>query len=437
METATATAPARRRRIFPGWYVVGGAMVIHFSVSVAFVYGFQAFFNPITQHFGWPRTVTAGAFSLQRLEGGFVSPIAGLLVDRVGTRSMAVAGVLLIGGGLVVLSQIQEAWHYYLGFIVISLGMSATFASFPAAVVHWFVRMRGRALGVMSSGPIPSGLFVPLVVLLIEVVGWRNALLLLGLAFVAIGLPAATFIRHHPQTYGYRPDGDPVEDDPGTTGQLQAAASTPGPQDRTRHGAASGLSIRQAVTSPAFWLLALIFGVHQMGPGALFVVQIPYFESIGFSSQAAASTLGVFTVLSGIGRLGAGYLMDKWDRKKIVAGLMASNAVGLLVLVNITDYWMVFPFALFFGIAFGGMIPGRSILISEYFGIRNFASVQGIINSVDVVFGIATPFIVGLSFDLAGSYQPAFLGIAILIALSTPLPLLLRKPRALAEPGAS
>lgn len=407
-------------------------MVIHFSVSVAFIYGFQAFFNPITQHFGWPRTVTAGAFSFQRLEGGIVSPVAGFLVDRLGARKMAVGGVFFIGLGLVALSQIQEVWHYYLGFLVISVGMSATFAGFPAAVVNWFRRLRGRALGVMSSGPVPSGLFVPLIVILIELVGWRNALLFLGLAFMALCVPAATLIRHAPEPYGYRPDGDPPDENL-SIGAAGMGADDAGPPVAIAR-IATGLSIRQALTSPAFWLLALIFGVHQMGPGALFVVQIPYFESIGFSSASAASTLGVFTVLSGIGRLGAGYLMDVTERKeRLVVGLLAANALGLFILVNISGYWMVFPFALFFGIAFGGMIPGRSILISEYFGTRNFASIQGIINSVDVLFGIATPFLVGLSFDLTQSYKPAFIGIAALIALAAPLPLLLQKPRALSQ----
>ncbi len=406
-------------------------MVIHFSVSVAFVYGFQAFFNPITQHFGWPRTVTAGAFAFQRLEGGIVSPIAGFLVDRLGARKMAVCGALFISLGLVALSQIQEVWHYYLGFLVISVGMSATFAGFPAAVVNWFRRLRGRALGVMSSGPVPSGLFVPLIVILIELVGWRNALLFLGLAFLTMCVPAATLIRHAPEPYGYRPDGDPPDEDLPTGAAVMGADGARPPVAVA--STATGLSIRQALTSPTFWLLALIFGVHQMGPGALFVVQIPYFESIGFSSASAASTVGVFTVLSGIGRLGAGYLMDVTDQRRLVVGLLAANALGLFILVNITGYWMVFPFAFFFGIAFGGMIPGRSILVSEYFGTRNFASIQGLINSVDVLFGIATPFLVGLSFDLVQSYKPAFIGIAILIALATPLPLLLRKPRALAQ----
>lgn len=420
--TSEATRLKRPPRIFPGWFVVAGAMVIHFSISVAFVYGFQAFFNPITRHFGWPQSVTAGAFALQRLEGGILSPFAGLLVDRFGTRKMAMGGVFVIGLGFLWLSQIQEAWHYYLGFLILSLGQSAQFATFPAATVNWFRRLRGRALGIMSSGPIPSGLFVPLVVILVRQAGWRTALIVLGLAYWAVCLPAAALIRHRPEPYGYRPDGDPEPAGP------SSAAASPGPAGEAAHGDGAGMPVRKAVRNRAFWLLALILGLHQMGPGALFVVQVPYFQSIGFSAEAAAFTIGIFTVLSGIGRLGGGYLMDVADRRFVVVGLIAANVAGMLILVNITDYWMVFPFALLFGIAFGGMMPARSVLISDYFGIRNFASVAGLIQSVDVVFGIATPFLVGMSFDLTESYKPAFMFIAFLIALAIPLPLLLKKP---------
>ena len=89
----------------------------------------------------------------------------------------------------------------------------------------------------------------------------------------------------------------------------------------------------------------------------------------------------------------------------MLTGVLAADCLGLLVLVNITEYWMVIPFGLLFGIGFGGMQPTRNVLISEYFGTRNFASIYGLLTSVHILFGIAAPLMVGFSADFTGSYK--------------------------------
>ena len=415
-EPMSAPSSRKGRFLFPGWYVVFGAMTIHFTFSFTYFYGFSAFFEPITRHFGWPRTLTSGAFSLQQVEMGLSSPVSGFLVDRFGARKVSLVGVLLFGLGLLALSLIQAAWQYYLCILATSMGATLCLTSFPAATINWFRRRRGRALGVMSCGPVLSGLFVPLVVVLVKNLGWRGALSVLAVTSWAIGLPAAMLLRHRPEPYGYLPDGDttPPEALPRTS---PAQTSTP------------GLTVRQALRSQAFWLLAVVIGVHQMGPSAVFIVQIPYFESLGFSPEVAASTVGVFTVLSGIGRLGSGFLLDTLDRRLMLTGVLAADCLGLLVLVNITEYWMVIPFGLLFGIGFGGMQPTRNVLISDYFGTRNFASIYGLLTSVHILFGIAAPLMVGFSADFTGSYKPAFLAVCALIALCLPLPWVLRRPK--------
>ena len=391
-------------------------MLIHFSFSVVFYYGFSAFFEPISREFDWPRAVTAGAFSVRQVESGLSSPVSGFLVDRFGSRKVAMGGVALGTLGLFGLGLIQEAWHFYLCVILVSMGSGSALNAFPAATINWFRRLRGRALGLMSSGPVLAGLFVPLLVVLIQALGWRAAMLLLAVVVGFICFPAAMLIRHRPEPYGYGPDGDPPGAAPEGTFVGEKSA-----------GYGSGIGVREALRTRSFWVIAAIFGVHYLGPSAVFIVQIPYFESVGFSPEAAASTVAVFTILSGIGRLGTGFLLDRFDKRLVVVGLLACDLVGLLVLVNVSSYWMVVPFALCFGIGFGGMLPTRNVLIRDSFGARRFASIYGMMGSVTVGFGIVAPLLVGWSMDLTGSYRPAFLIVAALIAIAVPLPLLLKR----------
>ena len=200
-------------RVFYGWYIVAAGMGIHLWMSIAWVYGMQVFFAPIIQTFGWSRAAVSGAFSLQRLEGSIASPIEGFLVDRFGPRKLVLAGALLAGLGLITLSFLQAIWMFYASVLVVSLGMSAC-VGIPRnwATVQWFRRLRGRALGIGSSGAVVSGPLLFIVVWLVETVGWRNAFLVLGVVTWCICLPLALVFRSRPQQYGYLPDGGPSEE---------------------------------------------------------------------------------------------------------------------------------------------------------------------------------------------------------------------------------
>jgi len=82
----------RKRKIFYGWWMVLAHATLNVFAGGTFVYGFTTFFNPIRNTFGWTAAVTSIAFVLQRLEWGIMGPVAGFLVDRVGTRKLMLPG---------------------------------------------------------------------------------------------------------------------------------------------------------------------------------------------------------------------------------------------------------------------------------------------------------------------------------------------------------
>ena len=94
----------KQRKLFYGWWMVIAGIVMHFFGGGTFFYGFTVFFNPIRQTFGWTAAVTSVAFSLQRLEFGILSPVAGFLVDRVGPRKMMFVGWAIAGMGAIIIT---------------------------------------------------------------------------------------------------------------------------------------------------------------------------------------------------------------------------------------------------------------------------------------------------------------------------------------------
>ena len=432
MQTEVDVAKGRRviPRVFYGWYIVSAGMGIHLWVSIVWIYGMQVFFTPIVDTFGWSRAAVSGAFGLQRLEGSVVAPLEGFLIDRIGPRKMVMAGGFITGLGLISLSFLSTIWMFYLSVLLVSLGNSAASGT-PRnwAIVQWFRRRRGRALGIGASGAVASGPLLFIVVWLVESLGWRSSFLVLGVTTWFIIIPLGLVFRSRPQEYGLLPDGDPPDE------ATAENSLTPGPS--RGHSSAvqdsESLTVLQALKTPSFWILSLVFGAQTMGVSGLMVHLIPYLQTIGFSTAQAASVLAFFTVLSVFGRLGGGWIMDYLDPRFVLAGLLGCLAAGFILLANITAYWQVVPFALLYGTAFGGMLPARSLLVSNYFGTRNFGALQGLTRSVTVVAGVISPILLGLVFDLTESYVLAFYILTVVAVAAIPLALMARPPKVAVE----
>ncbi len=124
--------------------------------------------------------------------------------------------------------------------------------------------------------------------------------------------------------------------------------------------------------------------------------------------------------------------MDHVSKRVVLMGLILFQAAGLSILLVIPGpeaYWMVFPYALLFGVAFGGLIPARALLLSEYFGTKHFGAIQGLNQSSAVLGGVIGPVLMGLSVDMTTSYRWAIAAMVVVSVLIAPAALLLSKAR--------
>ena len=428
MEKTLIEAPKRRPRVFYGWYIVWASVGVNFYLSTAFWQGFQVFFLPILREFEWSRAMTSGAFSLRQLESGLLAPLVGFLVDRWGPRTVILMSVVIVGAGMVMMSTISSPWMFYLAFMIVSLGAGGAShgISWPVAIANWFRRLRGRALGIAMLGPVVGGPFVIAIAFLEELMGWRSAMLALGVGMWVIGIPLAMVVRSRPEPYGYLPDGELVEQK-GRSGTVMEASA---PEE-----ASSGLTTREALRTRDFWIFSLLLGAVFSGISGLSVHLIPLLQDIDYSAAQAAGVLGLVFMLSGIGRVGVGVLADLADQRLILVGLIACQVVALLILVGVgpSAYWQVGIFALLLGTGFGGMLPFRPFLIMRLFGPRAFGTIQGLVQGVSVAIGMLGPVFYGRVYDVRGSYDLAIYVSMAIAALGIPLVFLLRNPRQAAQ----
>lgn len=422
MSIGIANLPLHTPRIFYGWYIVAASVAMNFYLSLVFFQGFQAFFLPISEEFHWDRATTSGAFSLRQLESGLLAPLLGFTLDRWGPRTVILCSVLVTGAGMVLMGFITNLWMFYGAFVIISMGASGAShgISWPVAIVKWFQRLRGRALGLACMGPVVSGPFVVTMAMLQNAVGWRDAVRLLGLGVWLVGIPLALTVRTEPTRYGYLPDGDPPEQKFETVEADQA----------TGRESASGLSVSQAIRTRGFWLLLLVLGLQFVGLSGLSVHLIPLLEDVGYSSNQAASILGLVFLLSGIGRFGSGIVSDWIDRRVVLAGLLTSQILAALslTLIGPSAFWHAGLFALFYGVGFGGTIPMRSLLIGDLFGSRAFGAIQGLIQGGAIAAGVLGPVFFGRVFDITHSYDLALYISSAISAAAIPAAFLLQLP---------
>ena len=392
-------------------------MAIHTYMSIVLVYGMQVFMTPMLKELQWTRAQFSYGAGMQRIEGSIASPLVGFIVDRFSSKKVVLIGTLLASLGMLTMSRSSSLPFFYGAYVLVGLGMSCTVGiPYTTAVAHWFRKRRGFAMGLMFSGATFSGLFVPGLAILTSNsdFGWRYTMSLCALGIIIVGLPGAAILRPKPGPYGYTVDG--VSEDDLPTGENTANNSTN-----------MGYTVKEALRSRSFWLLTLAFGLLSMGPSAMFIHQIPYFESIGFSTQGASWTVATLTLLSGVGRMGTGWVMDHTDPRLVLIGLVLCSVLGLLSLFFTYEWWHSLAYALLFGVSFGGSIPARPILTGAYFGTRAFGSLTGLMQTFAVVGGVIAPVLMGWVYDESSSYNVAIIVLMIMMALAIPIIMLLPK----------
>jgi MFS family permease len=400
--------------IFYGWWIVLSCFTIGLYVSSILFFGFTAFIDPLVQEFGWSYTQVSFAASLRGLEMGIFAPLVGFLVDRFGPRRLILCGVIFVGFGLLLLSYTQSLLMFYGAFLLLGFGAGGCTAVVTmVAVGNWFKKKVGIAFGILSAGFGASGLMIPLIVWLIDVVHWRTTLVLLGLGMWVIGIPLSFVVRDRPETYGHLPDGETAK---GLDVPKEKRVQKP-------------FLFREALKNKSFVFLNMAEMIRMMLVAGVTTHAMPYLNSMGMSRTAAGLVVAGIPLTSIIGRIGLGWLADRYEKTRILFFSFLMMGVGMLIFCFPRQPWMIFIFLFFFPPGFGGSMVLRGAILQEYFGRELFGRMLGLIMGSAAVGGIVGPTLAGFVFDTTGNYQYVWFAFAGLIILSSFLVLRI-KPKA-------
>ena len=392
---ASSSAASSRTRVFYGWFVVAAGFLVTF-VSFGCVYSFSAFIDSLQRDFGATRGSVSLVFSLAGFLYFAVGSVSGPQADRFGSRRLALLGMILTGAGLVLASFAQSLAAVYATYgLGVGLGVGCSYVPAMGAVQRWFVKRRGFASGLASSGIGAGTLAVPpLAAFCIADFGWREAYLILGVLAAVVGGAMALLIENDPRDRGLGPDGE----------ILSAAA---------RPARASGASIGDAVTSRRFIGLYGACLTCALGVFVPFVHLAPYAMDHGIAQSSAVLLVSVIGVGSTVGRFFLGGLADRFGRQLSLVAMFAGMALSLVIWLSSTGFLALALFAFVFGAAYGGWVALLPAVVMDYFGGRNVSGLIGILYTSAGIGALVGPSAAGFAFDFSHSYTlPILVSIA-------------------------
>ncbi|MFC1816747.1 MFS transporter [Thermodesulfobacteriota bacterium] len=430
------------RKPFYGWIIVGTTFLIGITEVGAFQNILSIFMKPMALDFGWNRASVAGAIAFGSLCAGMLSPFVGPFLDRHGPRKVAFGGILILSAGLVGMSFLRHIWQLYLFFGVgrmIAIGLLGLVIS--VSVSNWFIRYRGRAMGIAMLGPCFGSVILPaLTQFLILSHGWRMTWGALGtVVFIMSGIPTLLFLHRRPEDIGLLPDGElqvfPKNGlcDSSANSELESFEEISEPV-WTR---------AQATRTKAFWLLTFLHSLIPFLQAGINFHIFPFLTDKGFNEVSAVLVLSIIAVFGALGSFVWGLFAERFNIKSLLAVNIFSNGLVFLLLfwavefkvANILGTGIVFFLAALHGLLQGGRNPVLSIIWAVFFGRKFLGSIFGFSSMFRHTANAMGPVFAALCFDLLGSYTFPFSLFVAIFLISGMISLFMKPPLPLKSNG--
>ena len=392
------------RRFYHGWWVLfANSFVMGFASGVN-TYGATVFFKPVSSALGLSGFTTSIAISMARAENFILAPLNGYVIDRFGPRRPIVFGMGIMGLGLILFGLIANNLFLFIltWTFMVSLGANiGGFAPNWATINNWFVRKKGRAMGIgMASQNMGGVILAPFLAFIIARWGLETGAVVTGIALFLLVMPTTLLIRTRPQDMGLLPDGDLPEPVPEPTVTLDADAKVD-PKVADSVTVPGNFSVTQARRTTAFWIFMGALGLRQMGQAGMQVHISPILQDrYDFGAVEAGLLVGFMAGVGVCGALIAGFISDHFSRRKIMGLIVGFEAFSLLLLV-LNSASLVYVFLAIFGFGQGAHALNRAIL-GEYFGNSHYATLWGILSAATVPLAAAGPVYAGWVSDNSG-----------------------------------
>lgn len=410
-------------RIYYGWYVLAVAATGGFLSAGSSQLFLGSILSVIVADTGWSHTSVSAAMTLGTVLGGIAAPFGGALVDRRGPRMLiTVAGVLLAAGYLL-LNRNASLAQFYFAYILTRVAAQGVLgsAAMRTIPVAWFVRLRGRAMGVTSMAvPLGGAVFAMTAQWLLQLGwSWRSLFLLLGVLTLAV-LPAAAWavLRKDPESLGLFPDG--ARPAPPATAPEQGQPAAASEEYRW--------SAREALATRTMKLLVLASMTAITANGAVVFFMVSFLVEKGLSNYSAVTAVSLLALSGAFASLVWGFLAERYS-ERILA--VCSQLLAMLLMFSMLAVDSVVG-AVGLGLLMGLVVRGEGaltgIILANYFGRWSFGAISGALTTFQLMGLGAGPLLGALIYDWADSWVMLFGCLSLFYGMAAILFWSARKP---------
>lgn len=399
----TAEKAARARSRNPWMVVAGSGIAQSVSAQTMILTTFSLFVIPLADSTGWGRAAILAAFTSCAMGMAIGTPIVGRLLDFFALRPIVISAWTLYCAAVATLTFVPQTLPlFYLPYFLVGFFAAGALVPFTKAVVSWFDNKRGTAIGVMAALGGLGTTFTPLLAsYIINSFGYRHAYSYLALVSFAVGLAVIVgFVR--------------VRGERSQRGRLLSVVER---EHETVSLELPGLTPNEAVATRDFWMIAFALCFAGIAVVGIQANLVPMLTSNGISAGQATVALSTFGFASLVGRLG-GILLDRFHARIVGGIVLFLPVIGIGLLMVETSFATAIIGAVPIGLAFGMEIDLLAFLTSRYLGLRRFASLLGILQGAVILSLASGPLLVGIAYDVMGSYVGIMQILAVALALS-------------------
>jgi MFS family permease len=392
--------------LFYGYIIVAVVFIIQIIMFGSFSTS-GVYFKPLINEFGWSRALLSGAFSFSRIAQGISGILMGGLNDRLGPRVVITICGILVGSGFLLMSVTDSVWQLYLFYVVIlGTGMGGVYAPQMSTIAKWFTQRRNLMTGIAFAGGSLGGLIMPPAINgIISALGWRSSYIILGAVALVIMVLGAQFLRRDPRRMGQLPYGE---------------HKMPEMQNHEPNPTIEGFSLKEAVSTWQFWVLIIMSFCNIFCLMTIMVHIVPHATDLGIPASDAAVVLAVLSAGLLTGSFVVGLGADKIGARKAFILCFIPMAAVLLLLLPVTEAWMIGLIVFIMAFGNGGAAALMSSIFADLFGMRSHGLILGFSNLLSTLGAALGPFLAGFIFDTSRSYQWAFMlcGALVFVAMA-------------------
>lgn len=398
-------------------------------VGAAF-YGLSVMMPAMIEDLGWTRAEGTMGFAILSMVIGFAGPFVTALMKKITPRMTIFYGGFVTACGSSIVYFYHSLPAYYMATAIVGCGMTMQ-AVLPGTqlVTQWFDRRRSLAIGIfMASGGLGGVVGAPTFTGLIHLFNdWRPVWLFVGVVSLFASFLSLLVIRNHPEDIGLKMDGV----NPEASDEHKAVTAKPVSVYKTNRE----WTVKQAVLDKTYWIILLAGSLAVTGHMMVTTQLVLHARDLGMTAAIAATAIGIQGLFTTGGRFLSGLFGDYAIEPKYLFLMgMVSEFIGMLILAEASNPFLLYTAVIFFGLGFGLGLVGSTTMMANYYGPANTATLLSYRILLGTVLGAIGAVLAGYSGDIFGGYKEVFYAFSVFLLLATLLVTAIKIPEINEEP---